>query len=839
MRFAATLFMLTLWFAPCVARSADLAHSEDQRFINGLRQRHLYRLAQTYCLEQLTRSDLSESWRAELVIQLSRSFAEHALHTKPDDREPLWQQATAITKRFTTDYPNSLSWPTVRMQTALVLLAHGESLRRQIEWTANPAQRPQQALEYLRAAIQTFDQLDGFLASQLRAAMRPATKAGERLNEKELRWLQIHARFHRARASRNKGELYPIGSPDRVAAMRAAINLFDPLAKLDDSQPLAWQSRVELIACSRLMGNFPEAERQLQHWKSSTPPAAMQTSLQTQWLLLDLSQNRVPAALGRIQQHERGAWHRDPMWDDAVVQVFLAAAAAASTTGDTTQATTWRNRAAGRISHIQRHGSFWKRRAETMLARSVAHDMHTPSESRTLARAAAGFYRSGEIDEAIKAYDRARDAASKQGERDAFFDLSFTAAAIENKRNNVAAAAKRFRDLALAVPKHPRAAEAHLMAVYNRAQAARQQQPVVLDEYLAWLDEHIRMWPRAATANQARWWQGQMYKQQGKWNEAIAALRGISPDHQQFLPALHELAECYDEKIAEISAEGEDAAATAQEATRWFQQLVMGTDNRWPERWSPTQLEAALITSRFMLKYAGDYPHAEAMLRQAMPQAGNALESWNADAQGLLAMAMIGQGRSEEAIPLLERLTGVPPAQRLELLLGLEQLVTGNPSLTDALSSIRLDLAQSLESDQTALSAAQRRDWQLTWARALSTAGQLDEAARRYAALVDAQGSDGTARYEYAQLLASRNDRGSLEQSLTLWRDVLRRAEPQTERWFEAKYQLARTHFQLGDRERAAKIIRLTQVLHPELGNPKLKAQFIELLARCEQSSPR
>ncbi len=838
MQVAAFPLVLILWLAATVAQSAGTPHSADQRFVDGLRQRNLYRLAQTFCLKQLSRSDLSDEQRAQFVIQLSRSFAEHALHSKPNDREPLWQQAGAVAERFTTDYPDSPSWSLVRMQTALVFLARGESLRRQIELASDPGKRPQQANEYLRASIEITDQLDRLLTSQLRTIARPSAKPGGGLSEAELRWLQIHARFHRARASRNQGELFPLGSPDRVAALRSAIDRFKQLAKLDDSQPLAWKSRVAMIACFRLMGNFAEAQRQLQHWTTSTPPPWVRTALQTQWLLLNLSRQNVSAAIARIEQHEHGKWQRDPLWDDAVVQVFLAAAQSASTSGNARQAATWRNRAAGRLRYIERHGLFWVHRAEARLARSVLNDSHTPGELQTLARAAAGFYRSGEFNEAMKAYDRARDTAKKQGNQDQFFDLSFTAAAIEQQRKHVAEAAKRFRALALAVPNHSRAAEAHLMAVYNSAQAARQEKPVVLDEYLLWLDEHIRTWPHSESANQARWWQGRVYKQQGKWGAAIAVLRGISPEHEQFIPALDEMAECYDEQFAAAAAKGEDVRASAQQAAQWFQQWVVGADNHWPERWSPTHLEAALIAARFMLTYTGDPLHAEAMLRQAISQSSNASESWKVRANGLLALALAGQGRSEEAIPLLEPLIESAAVQRLELLLGLQRLDITNAS-SKALSSIRLKLAQSLEGDQHTLTVTQRRDWQLAWARALVAAGQRDKAARRYAALVDTQGDNDTARHEYAQLLARSDNRGSLEHSLTLWRGILRRADPQSERWFEAKYQLARAHFQLGDQERAAKIIRLTQVLHPELGNPKLKAQFIELLARCEQAPAR
>jgi hypothetical protein len=61
---------------------------------------------------------------------------------------------------------------------------------------------------------------------------------------------------------------------------------------------------------------------------------------------------------------------------------------------------------------------------------------------------------------------------------------------------------------------------------------------------------------------------------------------------------------------------------------------------------------------------------------------------------------------------------------------------------------------------------------------------------------------------------------------------------PGGDAWFRAKYGLALTHWKLGNCERAARLIELTQVLHPTLGGPQLKTKFLELLERCRQQSP-
>jgi hypothetical protein len=69
--------------------------------------------------------------------------------------------------------------------------------------------------------------------------------------------------------------------------------------------------------------------------------------------------------------------------------------------------------------------------------------------------------------------------------------------------------------------------------------------------------------------------------------------------------------------------------------------------------------------------------------------------------------------------------------------------------------------------------------------------------------------------------------------SLETWRALQQASRPGSDDWYRAKYGLAWTHYRLGNPQRAARILELTQLLHPELGGPHFKAQFEELLDRC------
>ena len=100
---AATSLVVVLILASTAGAVDD---SADQRLLAGLRQRGLYRLAETYCADRLKRADLSDRQRAELVIELSRCLAERAVGLPPEVRPPLWKRALKATEgdRYWNNY---------------------------------------------------------------------------------------------------------------------------------------------------------------------------------------------------------------------------------------------------------------------------------------------------------------------------------------------------------------------------------------------------------------------------------------------------------------------------------------------------------------------------------------------------------------------------------------------------------------------------------------------------------------------------------------------------------------------------------------------------------------
>jgi hypothetical protein len=117
---------------------------------------------------------------------------------------------------------------------------------------------------------------------------------------------------------------------------------------------------------------------------------------------------------------------------------------------------------------------------------------------------------------------------------------------------------------------------------------------------------------------------------------------------------------------------------------------------------------------------------------------------------------------------------------------------------------------------------------------AFAATGQTANAQRIYEGLVNRYPKDMAVLEDYAQMLSDSGDKKLLPLALKGWRDVQRHSRPASPRWFRAKYGQALGHLRSGNPQQAARVIKLTEVLHPELGGPAMKAKFVELLRRCQ-----
>jgi hypothetical protein len=826
-RWCRTCGVLLLALSACRTARGD---SADERFLDGLRARRLFRLAEAYCDEQLLRSDLPGQRRAELSVELSRTLTEQALHTPPVEADPLWARAYEVAGTYCQEHPAEPAALLVRTQGALVLLARGEMLREQAQLAGGAQGNLAEVRGYLRTAIRELSEVAEQIELALHGRGPPVPRGAEPLEEAQLLGLQSNVRYQLARGLRNQGQTYPAGSADRADALSQAQDLLDQVAGREEAAGLVWSARLDTAQCARLAGNYEAARELLAALLRDEPPDDVRRRATAEVIRLATDRGDLDDAVRLAAGAEADAALTG---DLALARVeALVAAWRAAAEEDTSDAGALESQAAEAVEQVARtHGPYWRRRAEAVLATAVSSGTQAASLT-VLVAAAEGMYRAGQLEEAVAAYDRARQQAADEENADESFRLAYAAAAIEHERGRWREAVDRLQAAALAQPDYAQAAEAHLLAAHDAAQLARQD-PAAVEEYAGLLAEHIERWNESPTADEARWLLGRLREAQRAWEAALAAYRAVTIGAERHVEALAGAARCYGQSIAALEAARRPTEDAATDAAEWFETFVPREGDDPPPSWTPAQRAAALHAARLWMTAVPDsYARAERVLHQSLADATDADPAWLAEAQCLLVAALAGSGQFDEADELSKSLPA-DPVEPLRELLSLLSAPAQSARGDDArrLADLQLRVAE-LAGGGADLDADAQKQLALSEARSLVSAGRGAEALPRYARLADDYPDDGQVQEEYARLLL---DEGQVDQARQRWAAVERRSRPGTPRFFRARYYLALAHHRAGDDAPALRLIRLTRATWPELGDDDWRAKFEELEQECRE----
>ncbi|MBN1589383.1 MAG: hypothetical protein JW888_07705, partial [Pirellulales bacterium] len=678
------LMSAVIALAAPAARGTEV--STDATFLDGLRRRELFELAETYCRQRLANPSLSSRDRAELTIQAARTLTEHAAGAPSEQRAALWRQARQTLDAWLAAEPDSPWKPLVALQRALVALARGELARQQSEvaadrepWLAEAKDQLRDAVGRLRALTTEVDQM--LTTAQRASTTRPSNRSGrdqpKMLSIDELISLGRHLRFELARAWMSQARSYNEASADRAHGLTQAVRLLDELAGLPDD-PLIWKSRLSRATCYRLLSDYAAAEQALASIAQQHAPAAVALKARAEAVRLALARNQIDQAVGLLQVPNDLAQVDSPDWDFARLEACLAAWHAASDARDSAAAESWQTRASQLVRQIEaRHGAYWTHRAEMLLA---GH-FHEAGDLDTRVRAAKIAYLNGQLDTALTGYDRAAALAAEQGDAAAALDLGYLAAMIVQKQGHHRQAFQRCRRLALAATSQPKAPAIHVEAIRNMAQSVGAKSDDALDAYVELLEEHLRTWPGASTTSQVLWWLGGVRRYQRDWERAIAAYRAISPADERFAGAVDAVGQSYAARIAELTPDAPTAQTMAVEAAKWFESLLQTPEGRLPERISPAQRNAVLWAARLRLQSSeGGYDQARRVLTVALRAANDAPDEWRQTAQTLLVAALAGGGQIDQAREILKQLSAAGVGPLVEVIDELQRIGEGRPT---------------------------------------------------------------------------------------------------------------------------------------------------------------
>ncbi len=424
----------------------------------------------------------------------------------------------------------------------------------------------------------------------------------------------------------------------------------------------------------------------------------------------------------------------------------------------------------------------------------------------------------------------ADEQSSDQG-----FTEAMAAAAKERAAERFAAAAERYRRLALHNSSHPRAAEAHRLAILCTADLLRASEPTdyatLAASYEALLNEHLAHWPAQASADDARLWLAQLLTVRRDWRAAIEVLQQVRPSAKFFAQSVKLLVHCYENLLRDldgnlnqqIKQQRHDVLAAA---THYLQPIITGPENRWPDAWSALQRQTAVDLARLHISISEQPPnYAERLLTAALrePPANNAAERdqhWELTARSLLIAAMVRSGKAVEAHALIDQVAAAPANSLLELLAGIDEQLKDSPASNSQrqrdVGQLALAIARLLDARRTELAASTLPRLAMYRAAAVAAVGDRAAALAQYAALVAESPDDAEVHERYATLLAASDSLPELRQSLAQWQTVEARSRRGGPRWRRARQARIELLARLGDKEEAEKLVRLTRLLYPD-----------------------
>jgi len=813
------------------------AIAADTARLNDLRARHLYDQAEDYCRQTASASDVSAARRAYLAVELSRTLVARAVHAPTSSASEYWKQAEAAVRRHADSFPNDGWTLLVEVQAAIVRSARGEAGRETAELTGN-AELFTVARRDMRAAIRQFETARQRIEARLRT--RPATeepvRSGERgMNRQELASLERHVRYELGAALQNLAQTFAAGSADRVAALGRAAEQFERLAGSSQDDQIAWRSRLTLAQCWRLLGDKSSAERQLRQTKREDTPSDILMGIRAEriHLLLDAGDVAGAAEVALEVSSHQGETSRE--YDLAALKAFLAAWQQAREGNHPEQVSRWQERCEELLASLATNGGpYWGRRAEILVRRAIP-DWKGPNNEELLVQSAETSYRAGRLDDALRAYDQARQAAEERGAANRAFELGFVAASLEHVRKRHVSAYERYVEIARSFPKQPRAAEAHRLAIHHWEKAANDGEiNASAQSYVALLDEHVRLWPDSPTCNDIHLRQGRLAEQSGDYAAALNHYRRIEGESPALVAAV---AQVEDFCRRASDAEPKVSARLAAAAVKWCDDLVQsqseGTDQRLDyAAMTDGQLAAALAGVGLRLDwFPGEMDKAERVLEDLLAEQ-RVSSAWRRRALPWLFAVWAVEGRANEATRRAEELAHANLEDLSQVLARLDSLPTFRETgpKTQVAVVTRL-VAEAAMARPEQLSPRERKLAQSLRAWALAEVGRIDEAAAQYAQLRERHPRDARILRRYASLLMRVDDAEAVRKALANWRELEEHSRPESEIWFEAKYGICAAHLALDNRPQAERVYALLRVMHPNLGGPEIKARFVALFS--------
>ena len=339
---------------------------DDQKLLNGLRDRQLFDLADDYCENLLASSNLPPQRRVTLVVQQLKNLTAKAVLSPAEDRANIWQRVEKIGSNFSSSFRGSRGL-LVRAQQSLATIAQARMIRQEIDARIAQPDASQTAISLLRSVR---DQLDDTIRDIEKAVPRaPTDETPTELPAAELLALKSNLQFQFAVCNIERSQLYDAADKaNRKDALSQALKqITNANRATEKGTPLWWQAKLTGSKCLRLLGRVEEADAALKALPVKLLPPDLKPEFQIERLQVALASENQKMVGSLVSQSLEDA-QRTPPEDIALVQatVWLAR------TSPPDKAVKWKNLSVSLVKNTESsHGRYWGRIAELLLVDSI------------------------------------------------------------------------------------------------------------------------------------------------------------------------------------------------------------------------------------------------------------------------------------------------------------------------------------------------------------------------------------------------------------------------------------------------------------------------------------
>jgi len=848
---------MILIFASLVADGAD---DPTRSYFEGLRQRQLFGIAEGYCLSRLAEPRLSDTDRARYSLELARTLTAHAQVASNDEQIELWNRAKDTLTQILKAHPNWADAPVFNAERARITAQQADILYWQSKAVPYNEALKKSAITKLSQANLDLIQAETNLHQLLK-------KSGSFQNFTVLKTATIRDtlldfQLLVAQTKIKLADLSDKQSPQRKAHLQTAIKFLEPLSRRASTLQVTWLSKLALIQCDRIDGDFAAATRAIEAIIKEKPPTYLKEPIFVESMRVLLAENKPQLVSTQIikfrQEHGHYSSELGYLEIDALIRLRKIALKKKQTS---LAEQIWQQIETRSQNLWNTNPGYWAQRTRILVDQQNQIDLYGNGISQSLKQAQL-LYSQGKMQQAIAAYDQVAAQAAEQGNADLAFELGFTSASLQLRSKQYKQAAAQFRSLALRYDAAPKAADASLLSAWCLGQLYTQSRTKSRRlAYTTALEQVRKHFTNSDSAYEAGWMLARLEESRLQYSKALVLYSEIPDKHAKAADAHLGIARCYENILLRLTSLKKPTKAWRQEAIEVLENFLADFPDQMNNATLQAQAEIALRLTRIYLNdtpplYAKANRLLELVIHTAksivsklsrnnersetsVSQTALKIKAWNDisnQALRLQIIALAGQGNPSAAQSLVESLETAGTDELLSVLNGISQInLDLTPAVRRELGMLQLKSAEKLVTRRSELKPQQANRLDLCLAEAYLAIDQPIRALEYYQALLKQSPNDTSLIKQVALLLERCGTKQCLQQASKKWQTLIATKKPGTLAWLDIRLHIIQTAFGSGNEAEAKKLLGVTKLLYPELGNAEMKSRYREAEARIKK----